>query len=133
QDLLGGEIDVVMSVTQFAAPFVGSGKMRMLAVTGATRQKDHPAVPSCRELGLPAVSYRAAFGLAVPKGTPPEMIQKIYAGVRDVISATDFQEKFLAPAGYELVASNPQAFGQSLVARRQKSQKLITELDIHID
>ncbi|MDB5874893.1 MAG: hypothetical protein JWQ07_4335, partial [Ramlibacter sp.] len=42
QDLLGGEIDVVMSVTQFAAPFVGSGKMRMLAVTGATRQKDHP-------------------------------------------------------------------------------------------
>ena len=81
--MLGGNIDAVLSTTPFALPFVGNGRMKVLAVTGATRVKELPDTPTFAELGYPSITYRTFFGLAVPKGTPAAVIQKIVSGVRD--------------------------------------------------
>ncbi|MFT3779298.1 MAG: tripartite tricarboxylate transporter substrate binding protein [Ottowia sp.] len=130
QDLLGGQIDIVIGALGLATPFVPSGKMRVLAVTGNERQRALPNVPTFAESGYPGMDYRTLIGLAVARGTPADTVQKIHAAVRQVLSKPEMQEKYLDPNGYQLVVSDPAAFAQTLAARRQQTKRLFEELKI---
>ena len=76
-DLLGGHIDAVLDNTGVQTPFIKAGKVRPLFVTNPERVAALPDVPTAPEAGLPGFSAVAWFGLAAPKGTPDEIIDKI--------------------------------------------------------
>jgi tripartite-type tricarboxylate transporter receptor subunit TctC len=133
QDLLGGGIDACFGSVQIAAPFLPSRKMKLLAMTGGTRLKVAPDVPTFAELGLPAVDYRTFVGVAVPRGTPAEVAQKIQQGFRQVLGTRETIEKILEPNGYEAIASDPARFTTSLEVRRAAAQRLIRALDVRLD
>ena len=133
QDILGGQIDACFGSVQIAAPFLPSKKMKLLAMTGSARLKVVPDVPTFTELGLANVDYRAFVGIAVPRGTPADVVQKIQAGFREAVTARETADTILDPNGYEAVASEPAKFAESLVARRAAAQRLIRELDVKLD
>lgn len=60
------------------APWVDQGKMRILALFSAERSPRWPKVPTMRELGYPQAVYTSPWGLAAPRGTPPEIIAKLH-------------------------------------------------------
>jgi len=76
QALLGGQIMSVADSLGFA-PLVTSGKLRLLTTWGETRVKKFPDVPTLKEQGIPIVQA-SPYGLAAPKGTPPEVIRKLH-------------------------------------------------------
>ena len=80
-DLVGGQLDVACTLTTSPGPHVQAGRLRALAVTGATRTLALPDVPTVEQAGFPGFEALAWFALAAPTGTPTEIIDKINAGV----------------------------------------------------
>jgi tripartite-type tricarboxylate transporter receptor subunit TctC/predicted dehydrogenase len=81
-DLLAGRIDMFFVGTQIAVQHVKDGKVRALAVTGAKRWKGMPDVPTMQEAGVPGFNVVNWFGLWLPAGAPPELVQKIMRPLR---------------------------------------------------
>src|SRR6478736_6809780 len=75
-DLLSGQVQVLFEPLPPSIQHVKSGTLRALAVTTATRSEALPEVPTVSEF-VPGYEASAFFGMAVPKGTPPEIVDKL--------------------------------------------------------
>jgi tripartite-type tricarboxylate transporter receptor subunit TctC len=85
-DLIAGRTQVMIDIIVSALPFVESGKLRALAVTGAQATTRLPGVPTVAESGYPGFNADQWYGLFAPVGTPEAILRKVEADVR---TATD--------------------------------------------
>jgi tripartite-type tricarboxylate transporter receptor subunit TctC len=108
-DLLGGHIDMFFVGTQIALPHVQAGKVKALAVTGAKRWKGMPDVPTMQEAGLKGFDYINWFGLWLPAGASPEIVNRLHAEMVKALAEPDIREQF-DKQGLEPVGSTPDAF-----------------------
>jgi tripartite-type tricarboxylate transporter receptor subunit TctC len=76
-DLASGNVDYMMYDPIFAIPFHRNGKIRILAVTSKERMATAPDIPTMDESGVPGVDVVGWWGVAVPKGVPPEIKDRI--------------------------------------------------------
>lgn len=74
--LVAGQVEVIIQTPSEIVPHVQSGKLRLLASVSPARWADRPDMPTMRELGYD-VQIESWMGLAVPKGTPPEIVQRL--------------------------------------------------------
>ena len=118
-DLIAGRVDIFFVGTQIALQHVQSGKLRALALTGARRWKGLPDVPTMDEQGLKGFNKVNWFGLWLPAGAPPEIVQKIHAAVAAAVNEPDVKQQF-ETLGLEGVAMRPAEFA-SFVASEQKA------------
>src|SRR6476661_1866702 len=79
-------------------PMVQGGKVRALAVTGAVRSSELPDVPSMAEAGYPDVDVYLWSGFFAPAGTPPAIVAKLEAALRQAIQDPDVSSKLKAMA-----------------------------------
>ena len=79
-------------------PMVQGGKVRALAVTGAVRSSELPDVPSMAEAGYPDVDVYLWSGFFAPAGTPPAIVAKLEAALRQAIQDPDVGSKLKAMA-----------------------------------
>ena len=115
-DLIAGRIDMFFVGTQIAVQHVQAGSLRALAVTGAKRWKGMPDVPTMQEAGVPGFDVVNWFGLWLPAGAPPELVQKIHAATLKALREPDVQKAF-DQQGLEAVGSSPEDFAK-FVARQ---------------
>lgn len=94
QDLLGGQIPLVIGTLGSALPHVKAGKLRALATSGPARTPLLPEVPTVREAGFPEVELMDWFALFVPAATPADLVGKLHATVHDALQAKTVQEGF---------------------------------------
>lgn len=103
QDLLGGQIPMVLGTLGSALPHVQAGKLRALATSGPERTPLLPDVPTVREAGFAALEMTDWFGLFVPSAMPAELVDRLYATVRDALATKEVQDGFaklaFAPGG----------------------------------
>jgi tripartite-type tricarboxylate transporter receptor subunit TctC len=76
-DLVGGQVDFMCDQTTNTTGQIKAGKVKVYAVTTPERVKSLPDVPTTTEAGLPDLKVSVWHGLYVPKGTPPEVVQKL--------------------------------------------------------
>jgi tripartite-type tricarboxylate transporter receptor subunit TctC len=81
--LAGGHIDTLMTDSN-ALPMIQSGKVRAIAVTAARRLAQLPEVPTLAELGYPGATTEIGFALFAPAGTPPAVVARIHAALKDL-------------------------------------------------
>jgi tripartite-type tricarboxylate transporter receptor subunit TctC len=110
-DLLGGRIDMFFVGTQLALSHVQAGRVRALAVTGPTRWKGMPDVPTMQQAGLKDFSLINWFGLWLPAGAPPEIVARLNAEVVKVLGDADIKQQF-DTLGLEGVGSRPDDFAR---------------------
>lgn len=109
-DLLGGHVQVSFQYAPTAMPHVKSGKVKVLAVTGAQRSAIAPEFPTVAESGFPGFEVLGWNGVHIPKGTPKATISKINKDTLDVLKLPDVKERMII-AGLELVGTSPDEFG----------------------
>lgn len=109
QDLLGGHIPMVMGEMGSAKPYVTSGQLRALAVTGAHRNPSVPDVPTFTEAGFPNFEVNSWFALFAPKATPQPIVDKIAADVTKVVRDPELKARF-AQDGWEAGGGTPEEF-----------------------
>jgi tripartite-type tricarboxylate transporter receptor subunit TctC len=105
-DLLGGQIDMVIETLPALLPQVASGKIRLLGVTTATRATALPDLPTLMEQGVKDYSVATAYALLAPAGTPPDVIDKLSAGMQKAAAMASVQQAALK-LGADAVATSP--------------------------
>jgi tripartite-type tricarboxylate transporter receptor subunit TctC len=133
QDVLNGGVDAMFAGSSAATPYLKSGKMKVLAISGGKRARTLPDVPTFAEAGYRDVEARFYLGLAAPKGTPPEVIKKIAADVRQAMIDPAFVERFLDAYGFEGVGSTPEEFESFLKRDRELSGRRIRAAAVKLD
>lgn len=93
-DLLGGHVDYLFADLSVVTSFMQGGKLRGLAFTGQTRAKDFPDVPTLAELGYRNFDLVVWVGVAAPKGTPDEVVQRVNREVAAVLAEPDVAQRF---------------------------------------
>lgn len=108
-DLMGGQIDMMFADISVATPLAKSGKVRALAVTGATRSAAFPELPTIAESGVPGYQVLLWFGVAAPAGTPAPVIAALNAQIQRLVASPEYRKR-LASVGLEAAGNTPQAF-----------------------
>ncbi len=99
-DLLAARIQLLFATGASAAPHLKSGKVRALAISGATRSSAFPDVPTVAEAGVPGFAVTNAYFLYVPAGTPRAIGELLNREFGDAVHAPDVRAK-LAPGGID--------------------------------
>ncbi|VFR41121.1 Tricarboxylate transport protein TctC [plant metagenome] len=100
--LLGGHVQMASTAIAPAQAHLQAGTLRALAVFGDQRLKAYPDVPTLRELGY-RIGSPTLYGIAAPKGTPPEVVDRLYQAARQA------SEKYAGKIGETLTTFGAQA------------------------
>jgi tripartite-type tricarboxylate transporter receptor subunit TctC len=95
-DLLAGQIPFTIDTVAAALPHLKTGKLKAIAVTGATRSPLLPEVPTVAESGLPGFSAESWLALAAPKGLPGDVAARLQKVLAEAMADTEVREKLLA-------------------------------------
>lgn len=124
-----GDVQVCFPVLSSALPLVETGKLRLLAVTGAHRAAALPEVPTLAESGLPGYDRTTWFGLAAPAGTPAAAIARLNQAVNKVMATPEMRE-FYARQNFEPMSGSAERFNAFVHSEITQSAALIRELGI---
>jgi tripartite-type tricarboxylate transporter receptor subunit TctC len=122
-DMLGGQVQVIFDSMPSIIPHIRSGALRALAVTTAARSSQLPDTPTVGET-VPGYEASAIFGMAAPKNTPKEIIEKLNKEINAVLAEPGIQKQ-LVELGGDPVIGPPEAFGAVIVAETEKWKKVI--------
>jgi tripartite-type tricarboxylate transporter receptor subunit TctC len=131
--LMSSEIDFLFDSGGAAKPFIDSGRIRALAVTGKRRSPVLPDVPSLSEVGVNGVDVRVWIGMFAPKGMPQDLVAVYSQAVRRLLQQDADVRKAFADNGTEIVAGTPQAFSETLRQEKATWQALIASLKLAKD
>jgi tripartite-type tricarboxylate transporter receptor subunit TctC len=118
-DLLGGQVQSGVNVLPEVLQHHLSGKLRILAVSGATRSKYLPNVPTMAESGFKDVAAQEYFGVFVPAKTPPEVVGKLNAAVRAALKTKPVIDG-LEKASFELGGESQADFGKIIKSELER-------------
>ena len=105
-DVVNGRVQVLWDSVAGTRPLVNSGKLKMLAVTGAVRLADTPDVPTVAESGFKGFDVAGWVAAAVPTGTPKQIAEFLSADLSQIVKQPDVRNR-LSTAG--LVANGSSA------------------------
>ena len=106
-DLLGGTVAMMFDNIPSALPHIKAGKLHALATTGAKRDPALPDLPTIAEAGVAGYESGVWFGLAVPVGTPKEVIAKLNDASLKGMKSPDFVKR-MTELGYNIIGSTPE-------------------------
>jgi len=106
QDLMAGQVQVLITSAPTALPFIKSGKLRALMVASEERMGVLPDVPSAKEAGLPKMVMQFWIGFAAPAGTPPAIIARLNKEIIAAMNTPDAKVR-LAALGLDVVGNTP--------------------------
>ena len=123
-DLLGGQVDVFFDNEPSILPFIQSGRVKALAVTGKGRSANLPQVPTLEELGYKGFVIEPWYAIGAPAGTPPAAVQRLNAAFNKGLQDAAVR-KTLADAGINPAGGTAAALGQHIRAEHDKWAELI--------
>jgi len=112
--VLAGEVDALLEGVGPMLPYVQSGQLRALAVTGNRRIASMPAVPTFEELGIRGIDA-VWVGIVAPRGTPPAIVELLNAQLALALRAPQLQASFEA-AGRAIAVGTPQEMTDTVKA-----------------
>jgi tripartite-type tricarboxylate transporter receptor subunit TctC len=132
QDLLGGNVDVVVIDTATGTPFIRDGRVRALCVMSEARSALFPQVPTLVELGFADTIAYGWQGMSLPAGTPAPIIARLAEEMVRAMTSADIAKR-LADLGIEYQPWTPTQFAAFVERENALWRPLIRELGIRLD
>ncbi len=123
-DLMGGQVQLIISTMASALPQIKAGKMRPLAVTTAQRSMFFPELQTMDEAGVPGYEFDTWYGLLVPGGAPGTIITRLNQETARVLASPQVKQQF-APQGLEAAPGTAEEFRAYLAAEVSKWAKVV--------
>ncbi len=114
-DVLAGQVPMMVPGLATALPHAGNGKLRILATTGAKRIAATPNIPSVAEAGVPGFDFDSWTGFLLPAGTPADTVARVNAETLRVTRLPETKER-LSALGFALIGGTPAEFGEYIRA-----------------
>jgi tripartite-type tricarboxylate transporter receptor subunit TctC len=123
-----------MTLLSYAAlkGHIHSGKMKPLAVTGATRLPDLPDVPTVAESGYPGFGVYSFIGIFVPSATPAATVQQLTADFKTVLADAEVRKK-LTDGGFEVMATDGPTLERYTRAEYERWRDFVKATGLKID
>jgi tripartite-type tricarboxylate transporter receptor subunit TctC len=131
-DVLAGQINMIFATPLESVPHIQGGRLRAIAVSGATRLKSMPALPTIAEAGVPGFEVSQWYGVLAPAGTPKPVLAALNASFVQVLKSPDLLDRF-AKDGVDLVGSTSEQFRAHLVAEIERYRRAITAAGIKLE
>ena len=131
-DLLGGQIQLLIDAPPVTMAHVKAGKLKAIAVSGKVRLAALPDVPTFDEAGLAGMDASGWQGIAVPAGTPREVIAKLADALQKAIAQADISEKFAAQ-GLDAASSTPEEFSAHIRSEVPKWTRIARSANIKVE
>jgi tripartite-type tricarboxylate transporter receptor subunit TctC len=128
-DLLGGQVQMMFAGISTVLPHIKSGKLLPIAIATSQRSPQLPEVPTVAESGLPGFDVTSWYGLVVPAGTRPEIVQKLYRDIAEALRGEDVRGK-LAALGLDPMGNSPEAFERMIGAESRKWSEIVRKANI---
>jgi tripartite-type tricarboxylate transporter receptor subunit TctC len=130
--VLTGDVDFIAATTGPISARIKSGEFRALAVTGKTRWRDFPDVPTVSETVSPGFEVISWTGLAAPANLPKPILDRLNAEMRKAVAAPEVKSKLMSMGG-DPRATSPEEM-KALVARQYETwKKLAVEANLSIN
>jgi tripartite-type tricarboxylate transporter receptor subunit TctC len=128
-DVIGGHAKIVFSSLIQTTPHVKSGQLKALATGGAKRNPVLPDVPTIAESGVPGYEANNWWGMLVPAGTPPAIVEKLNKAVSAALDAPELQKQF-ETEGATVIKMAPAEFGKYVETETAKWGRVVKEAHI---
>jgi len=128
-DVLAGQVPVMVSGVVTALPHHKTGRLRIIATTGATRTQVTPEIPTIAEAGVPGYEFDSWTGFLAPTGTPPAIVAQVQAEAARISKLPDIRERLTA-AGFEVVGGSSEAFETLIRSNHARLGKVIRDARI---
>jgi tripartite-type tricarboxylate transporter receptor subunit TctC len=130
-DLIAGQVQVMFPTTAASIEYVRAGRLRVLAVTAATRSEALPDIPTVGEF-VPGYEASYWIGIGAPKATPAEIVDKLNAEINAALADPKMKSR-LADLGGTVLPGSPAAFGKLIAEETEKWGNVIRALNIKAD
>jgi len=127
-DVIAGNAQYIITSPLAAGAHMNGGRVRALATTGTQRNPSLPDLATIAET-LPGYDITQTWGIVVPTGTPPEIVNKLSAEIVKVMNQPDVREKVLA-TGATPVGDSPAQFEAFMTKERQRLGDVIAKRGI---
>ena len=130
--LLAGEVQVLYASSVAVQPYVGSGRMRVLAATGDKRIAQMPDVPTVREAGVPGYVEGNWQAVLVPAKTPRPLVNRLNQELVRIVKSADVSAQ-IVKVGADVIASSPDETNALIQADLKKYAEVIRRLNIKLE
>lgn len=128
-DLLGGQVQALVSSLPTVLPSIKSGRLRALLVTDTQRSPALPDIPSAVDVGLPNMAMRFWIGFAAPAGTPNDILNQLNKDIVAVVNSSAAREQ-LSKQGLDPVGNSREQAQKMVLEEMARWEKLIKEAGI---
>jgi len=123
-DLIAGNVDASFQNLGSITQHVKAGKMKLLAVTGATRDAAAPTVPTLTEAGVPGIEVYSWQAFVAPKGLPQNVKDRLQPALIAAIKHPDVVKRF-NEMGFEVVGNSPAEFNKFLTEELARWKQVV--------
>jgi len=125
-DVTAGRVDSIIFSPHTTVANIKAGKLRALALTGASRHASIPNVPTFSEGGMPDFDMGTTFGLFAPAGTPEPIIRRLHAEFTGALRVPEMRKQ-IEDSGNVVTADMPEEFAKKLKADYERNGKIVRE------
>ena len=128
-DLLGGQIPLLVITAGTILPHVKAGKVQPLVTLNGERSKFFPDLPTVKESGYPDYAIEGWQGFFAPAGTPRPIVTRLNSEIRKIMEMPDVVQT-LVNAGNEIVTGTPEAFAKQVAEDIERWSKVVRDSGI---
>ena len=132
-DVMGGRVTMMLPGIGSAINLAKEGKLKALAVSTGKRVSGAPDVPTIAETGVPGYDVATWESIQAPAGTPPDIIAKLNAAVREAVASNDLRQKMIN-LGFEPDGmKSPAEAAQFVRSEMNKWGKVVRDRNIKVE
>ncbi len=131
-DVIGGHVQAYIGSVASVVPVIKGGKLRGIAVSGETRNRELPQVPTFTEGGVPNYDVRLWYGVLAPAGTPKEIVDKLSVQINSILGTPDFKDT-LAKYSIDPLVYTPEQFAAMMKVDFARYAQVIKTANIKVD
>lgn len=134
QELIGGQMQLAFAGALGTKPFIESGRLKAIGVSGRERMEILPNLPTIYEQGFKDEAYQLTgwVGVALPSGTPKPIVEKLYAALSEATKNEKLQST-VRSAGFQPYFSNPETFAKTYAQEMPVWKELVRIADAKVD
>jgi len=131
-DVVAGQLQVSIADVPLARAHVRAGSLRPIALAAAQRSTALPDMPTFAELGVPNLDFSVWVGFLAPAGTPKAIVDKLNREIVAIVREPAMTARLLE-IGFEVVASTPEEFGQTLKTDQERYGVVVRKAGVKLD
>ncbi len=131
-DTMSGQVPIMFDNLPSALPFIRSKKLIPIVVAAPQRLPELPNVPTFKEVGLEPVNRMAYYGLWAPRGVPRDIVDKLNAGVRQVLADPAVRQR-IQDVNSLVIGNSPEEFAVQIKAEYVVYRKVVQAQKLTMD